>query len=312
MKTGLMVPQFARTASASALRDVGQAAEELGYSTLWTGDHVILPDHQDSFYPFSDDGIYPVPKEGQFFDAFTTLAFLAGVTSRISLGTGVCVVPYRDPLVLAKLISTVDQVSEGRLIFGAGAGWLAEEFAALGVDFRKRGKITNETLELLEQAFSGDTELSYRGRYVDATGVHISPQLHEHRTLPVWIGGASKAALDRTARFAGTWFPHIHGSTPDFLAAGVSRIKQRKQELGLTPDVQTAIFMPIEITDQPASDGPIHQQWLLRGTVEQIKAAIDQFASAGVSEVLLVHGGSVRRRIAHMTELVEAGVLDGE
>ena len=309
MKIGLMVPQFARTASAPALRDVGQAAEELGYSTLWTGDHVILPDHQDSFYPFSDDGIYPVPKDGQFFDPFTTLAYLAGVTSKISLGTGVCVVPYRDRLVLAKLISTVDQVSEGRLIFGAGVGWLSEEFDALGVDFTKRGKITNETLELLEHAFSGDTKLDYRGQHVTAADVHISPQLHEHRTLPVWIGGASKAALNRTARFASTWFPHIHGATAEVLTEGVQTIKDRKQTLGLDPTVNTAIFMPIEITEQPTSDGPLDEQWLLRGTFEQIKGAIDHYAALGVSEVLLVHGGGVRRRIEHMTKLVEAGVL---
>jgi probable F420-dependent oxidoreductase len=310
MKIGLMVPQFARTASASALRDVAQAAEELGYATLWTGDHVILPEVQNSFYPFSDDGIYPVPKEGQFFDPFATLSFLAGVTSRISLGTGVCVVPYRDRLVLAKLISTVDQVSEGRLIFGAGAGWLSEEFEALGVDFAKRGKITNETLELLEHAFSGDTKLDYRGQYVAATDVHISPQLHEHRALPVWIGGASKAALNRTARFASTWFPHIHGSTAEVLGNGVQTIKERKQALGLEPVVSTAIFMPIEITDEPTSDGPLEEQWLFRGTVEQVKGAIEHYSSLGVSEVLLVHGGGVRRRIEHMTRLVEAGLLD--
>ena len=309
MKIGLMVPQFARTASASALRDIGQAAEELGYSTLWTGDHVILPDVQNSFYPFSDDGIYPVPKDGQFYDAFTTLAYLAGVTSKISLGTGVCVVPYRDRLVLAKLIATVDAVSEGRLIFGAGVGWLKEEFDALGVDFTKRGKITNETLELLEQAFGGDTELDYRGRYVTATDVHISPQLHEHRTLPVWIGGASKAALNRTARFASTWFPHIHGSTARVLSEGVQTITERKQELGLDPVVSTAIFMPIEVTEQPTSDGPLEEQWVFRGTFEQIKGAIDHYASLGVSEVLLVHGGSVRRRIAHMARLVDVGLL---
>lgn len=310
MKIGLMVPQFARTASASALRDIGQAAEELGYSTLWTGDHVILPDVQNSFYPFSDDGIYPVPKEGQFFDPFTTLSYLAGVTSRISLGTGVCVVPYRDRLVLAKLISTVDQVSDGRLIFGAGVGWLSEEFEALGVDFTKRGKITNETLELLEHAFSGDTKLDYRGQYVNATDVHISPQLHEHRTLPVWIGGASKAALNRTARFASTWFPHMNGATADVLGNGVRTIEERKRTLGLDPAVSTAIFMPIQITDEPTSDGPLEEQWVLRGTFDQIKAAIDHYSSLGVSEVLLVHGGSVRRRIEHMTTLVEVGLLE--
>lgn len=304
-----MVPQFARTASAAALRDVGQAAEELGYATLWTGDHVILPEVQNSFYPFSDDGVYPVPKEGQFFDPFTTLAYLAGVTSRISLGTGVCVVPYRDRLVLAKLIATVDQVSEGRLIFGAGAGWLSEEFEALGVDFAKRGKITNETLELLEHAFSGDTKLDYHGAHVSATDVHISPQLHQHRRLPVWIGGASKAALNRTARFASTWFPHIHGSSAEFLSTGVAAIVERKKALGLQPTVGTAIFMPIEITDRPTSDGPLEEQWVLRGTFEQIKAAIDHYAALGVSEVLLVHGGSVRRRIEHMTRLVEVGLL---
>lgn len=309
MKIGLMVPQFGRTASASALRDIGQAAEGLGYATLWTGDHVVLPEVQNSFYPFSDDGVYPVPKEGQFYDPFTTLSFLAGVTSRISLGTGVCVVPYRDPLVLAKLISTVDQVAEGRLIFGAGVGWLSEEFAALGVDFSKRGKITNETLELLEHAFCGDTKLDYRGQHVCATDVHISPQLHQQRTLPVWIGGASKAALNRTARFASTWFPHIHGSTAEVLGNGVRTITERKRALGLEPVVDTAIFIPIEITDKPTSDGPLQEQWLLRGTVDQLKAAIDHYASLGVSEVLLVHGGGVRRRIEHMTRLVEAGLL---
>ncbi|WP_134325044.1 TIGR03619 family F420-dependent LLM class oxidoreductase [Cumulibacter soli] len=310
MKIGLMVPQFARTASASALRDVGQAAEELGYSTLWTGDHVVLPEVQNSFYPFSDDGIYPVPKEGQFYDPFATLAFLAGVTSRIALGTGVCVVPYRDRLVLAKSIATVDQVSEGRLIFGAGAGWLSEEFDALGVDFSQRGKITNETLELLEQAFGGDTKLDYSGQYVAATDVHISPQLHQKRTLPVWIGGASKAALNRTARFATTWFPHVNGSTEQFLNAGSERIRARKAELGLEGSVDTALFVPIEVTDHPTDDGPAHEQWIVRGTVDQIREVIEGFSARGVSEALFVHGGSVRRRIETMQRLVSGGVLE--
>jgi alkanesulfonate monooxygenase SsuD/methylene tetrahydromethanopterin reductase-like flavin-dependent oxidoreductase (luciferase family) len=138
MKVGVMAVVFGRVKGMSVMKASGQNAERLGFSTLWAPEHVILVDEYKSQYPYRDEGKFPAPTDAPIADPFLTLCTLASVTEKIRLGTAICLVPEHNPLVLAKVVATLDCLSEGRLTLGVGVGWLEEEFRALGVSWERR------------------------------------------------------------------------------------------------------------------------------------------------------------------------------
>jgi probable F420-dependent oxidoreductase len=194
MKIGVNLLNFGPGVSPESLARWTTVAEALGYHLVMISDHVaITPDVQ---------GRYPAP----FYDPFTTLAWLAGLTRKVELGTTVIVLPYRHPLQTAKMATIVDRLSGGRLIFGVGAGWARQEFEALGVPFTRRGAITDDYLAAIRTFWTTDVA-SHDGPFVSFRDVQTTPRPVRSPHPPIWVGGASDAALRRTVRFGDGWHP---------------------------------------------------------------------------------------------------------
>ena len=194
MKVGVNLINFGPGASPDSIKRWAQLTESLGYHLLMTSDHIgITPDVQ---------GRYPAP----FYEPVSTLAWLAGITTTIEIGTTVLIVPYRSALEIAKSFANIDQFSGGRVILGVGIGWAQEEFAGLGVEYKRRGAITNEYLEAIKLLWTQD-RASYEGRYVSFKDVDTAPRPFRSPYIPIWVGGPSDAALRRAVRYGDAWHP---------------------------------------------------------------------------------------------------------
>ena len=214
MRVGIHLPQIGRKAGPEAIRRAAIQAEELGFADAWTSEHIIIP--RDA----------PYPPSALFYDPVLTLTWAAAYTKRLGLGTSVLVLPMRHPLPLAKELATLQNLSEGRLILGAGVGWMAEEFAALGVPFRERGRRMDEGIAMM-LAVWGEDPVSFQARHIPAVIEDMRMLPQPIKPIPVWIGGSSEAALVRALRLDG-W----HGSrlSPADAAPIVRRLRERRPE----------------------------------------------------------------------------------
>ena len=203
MKIGFFSVGIGTSVEPQVVRAVAQTTERLGFATLWAPEHVVLMQEYISKYPYSD-GRFPGPPDIPIADPFTTLAYAAACTTTIRLGTGVCLVPEHNPLVLAKTAATLDRLSGGRFILGAGVGWLAEEFQALGVPFARRAPRTREYIDVMRQLWTEPVS-THHGEFADFTGVTSFPKPVRTGGIPVWFGGESPPALRRVATYGDGW-----------------------------------------------------------------------------------------------------------
>ena len=224
MQIGLSMTLVSAIDSPAFLDALGPLAEDAGFAPLWFGEHAVLFDAYESRYPLAADGKIPgEAKDNVEFEPFTTLAYLAGQTSTIRLGAGVCILPQRNPVYTAKEAANVDWLSGGRLDFGIGAGWLAEEFAALGVSFEQRGARCDAYLDVVKRLWCDEISECHNAFY-DLPPCRFYPKPVQHPHLPIIIGGNSDAALRRVANSAQGWYPI--GLLPDVVAAGVARLDE--------------------------------------------------------------------------------------
>lgn len=187
------------------MRTQAREAEAMGFDHIWASDHVVLPVHVAPRFPYSSSGVPRFVPEQPYSDPLTVLANLAGCTERIRLGTGVLVLPYRAPVLTAKIISTLDYMSGGRVILGVGAGWLEEEFVALGLDtFHERGKVTDEYIRIFKELWTKD-DPEFQGHYYQFSGIKFYPKPVQKPHVPIWVGGNSRAGLRRAARMGDGW-----------------------------------------------------------------------------------------------------------
>jgi probable F420-dependent oxidoreductase len=180
-------------------------AEEVGMESAWIGEHLILPVDYTSKYPYSPDGRFPAPPDIPFHDPMLALAFAAAVTSRIRLATGVFVVPLRKPIETAKAVASLDVLSNGRVIFGVGVGWFAEEFAAAGASFKDRALRTREYIELMKALWT-EEEPIYEGKTFSVKGVRFNPKPMQKPHPPIVVGGTSELAIKRAVRYGDGWY----------------------------------------------------------------------------------------------------------
>jgi probable F420-dependent oxidoreductase len=205
MRIGLHALGIGTGAQPEVIRAVAMAAETAGFATLWSGEHVVMVDRPASRYPYSPDGQIAVPAAADWLDPLLGLSFTAAVTSRIELGTGVLLLPEHNPVLAAKQAATLDVLSGGRFTLGVGIGWSAEEFAALGVEFRRRGARTAEYVAAMRALWADDVA-SFRGEFVQFSDVRVNPRPVRDRRIPVVLGGNSDAALARVAAFGDGWY----------------------------------------------------------------------------------------------------------
>ncbi|GJF34948.1 F420-dependent oxidoreductase [Kitasatospora sp. NE20-6] len=241
MQLGVNVPNFGPGTDPGVLREWARIVEGLGYGLLMVSDHVaVTPDVAER---------YPEP----FYEPFTTLSWLAGLTTKVRLGTTVLVLPYRHPLVVARMAANLDRLSGGRLVLGVGVGWAQQEFDALGVPFAARGRLTDEYLATMRAAWRAETEDG-------------AP------SIPVWVGGHSAAALRRAAGFGDAWHP---------LRLSLARMR------AVLTDHSLPAFAPriaLRLTDAPVDD-PLRIAGV--GTVEQVLDDLEQLRLMGADTVVL-------------------------
>ncbi|RZS30585.1 putative F420-dependent oxidoreductase [Herbihabitans rhizosphaerae] len=250
MRIGVNVPNFGPGTDPGVLREWARTVEGLGYDLLMISDHVaITPDVAEQ---------YPAP----FYEPFTTLAWLAGITDRVRLGTTVLIVPYRHPLLIARMAANLNDLSGGRLVLGVGIGWARQEYEALGVPFTRRGAITDEYLDAVRAAWLDERD--YRaGR------------------IPIWVGGNSDAGIRRAVRVGDAWHPLRFGAT--WLPDRVDRLKIAADEQARPVPALTPRIM-LRITDTPLDD---HERLAGEGSLEQVVEDVDRLRLLDATDVLL-------------------------
>ena len=206
MQTGLFAPLVSPPVDAEYVRALGSMAEERSYSTVWLGEHVVLFDEYESIYPYMEDGKMPAVASDQgLLEPFTTLAYLAATTSTLLLGTGICILPQRNPVVVAKELSNLDWLSGGRVRFGVGIGWQKEEYEALATPWERRAERNDEYVQVVRSLWEDEVS-GFRGEFYELPASRMYPKPRQPGGPPIIFGGDSDAALRRVARIGDGWY----------------------------------------------------------------------------------------------------------
>lgn len=205
MQLGLHALGIGAGADRAVIDAVASAADECGFATLWAGEHVVMVDRSGSPYPYSDDGVIAVPAQADWLDPMIALAFAAAASSRITVATGVLLLPEHNPVVVAKQAASLDRLSGGRLTLGVGVGWSKEEFVALGVPFEHRAARTAEYVAVMRTLWRDDVA-SFDGNFVSFDSIRVNPKPVRDRRIPIMLGGNSDAALQRVATWGDGWY----------------------------------------------------------------------------------------------------------
>jgi len=295
MRLGVFLPVSGRAASRKTMIEAAQQAENLGYDSVWCADRIIIPWEIKTTYPYSRSATFIVPPDRPFFEPLTCLAFLAGCTEKINLGMSVMVLPYRHPLYWAKIATTIDHLSAGRLILGIGVGWMEEEFKAMNAPFAERGKVSDEQLRLVDRLWT-DEHINFDGSYYKVEEIAFSPKPFQKPRIPIWVGGEGKLAQRRAGTYGDAWFPYFVRITPAELAKRFENVQRCAREAGRDAErIAFACCRPIELT---ATDVPQEQDYL-KGSIAQVTEALMKFKQIGVSHI------GLQFMIAHWPERKE-------
>lgn len=232
MKFGIIFANTGPFARPERAAELARAAEAVGFESLWTVEHVVVPSGYESTYPYDPSGKMPGADDAPIPDPLVWLSYLAGVTSRITLATGILILPQRNPVVLAKELATLDVLSAGRVRLGIGVGWMREEFDALGVGFDDRAARTDDAVAAM-RALWRDEKATHNSDYVRFTDCVLSPR-PANGSIPVVVGGHSEAAARRAGRIGDGFFPGKGSHTA--LASLFELAKQTAREHGRDPD----------------------------------------------------------------------------
>ena len=270
---GIALPNYGPLAAPATLLRLAHLAEDLGVDSIWVSDHLVAPVGVASIYPYDRR---PDPQPGdmgvieEFYEPLTTLAFLAGATSRVRLGISAYVMPYRNPIVTAKQVATIDRLSGGRLILGIGVGWLAEEFAALDVPFARRGQRTEDYVAICKALWSGD-EARFDGETYRLAPVRTGPRPVQEPHPPLWIAGNSARGIERAARVGDGW--HGIDLAPHELRPLATRARERAAAYGKTS-------FTVSIRKGVLPGGPTGSP--LYGDRDSIRRDLDAYRDAGL------------------------------
>ena len=280
MKFGFSLIVRGNEATPDTFARIAERAEALEIDSLWCSAHVIVPPQVKSGYILIPGRKHPEHWKECYWEPFTVLSYLAALTSKITLGTSVVIVPMHNPIELAKQVAEVDQLSGGRFVFGVGVGWFEEEFEVLGQDFHNRGARTDEALDLMK-ALWGDDPVSFRGRYHQVEEAFFSPKPRQRPSPPIWVAGGSKAALKRAARCADAWHPVR--PTFETLRHARAELNGYLAEAGRKPEsLEIAVKLPLIFQDGP----PQSDQPLTQGRPADIIGAIESYSEAGASHLV--------------------------
>jgi len=281
MKIGVFATFMSPISTPAMIKDFGRRAEDAGLDSIWMGEHVVLFDQMEFPYPGSRDGRIPVPAGGGLLDTVAAFGFLASATSTLRFGTGIALVPQRNPIYTAKEFATLDWLSDGRMDFGIGVGWCKEEVLACGYSWEDRGERCDAFLALLKMLWT-EAVVTYQGKHVQVSGCRMDPKPVQKPHVPIIVGGHSKRAMRRAAEFGNGWYG-----------------------FGLNP-AQTARILA-DLDEALAAAGRSRQGFEVVVTPNEANAdTVAEFAALGVQRLVL-HLGSQRPDAitSRMTELEE-------
>lgn len=281
MKIGVTIP-FTQHTPAALMAEAVRVVEEAGVHSIWVPEHVLFFPDYTSNYPYSDSGRIPGDPEG-LLDPFTALTFIAAHTSRVRLGTGICLVPQRQPVYTAKMVADVDYLSGGRVDFGVGIGWLKEEFDALGMDFSQRAARCDEYIDVMKALWSeGVTE--FAGQTVQLPPCHFNPKPVQQPHPPIYFGGESRPALRRVAQRSDGWYGF--DMSPGMLAEKLPVLEQALAAEGRT---RSDIGLIVGSNRHPVSAD-----------------SVAQYAELGVDQLVVPMDGSTIEKLAmQVSEVLE-------
>jgi probable F420-dependent oxidoreductase len=274
MQFGICVPHYGKPVNVAQTLDVARRAEALGFDSIWVTDHLLVPRTFDIIY--RDNMLEPI----------ALLSHLAAVTQRVRIGTSVIILPYRHPITVAKMLATIDQLSNGRLIFGAAVGWMEEEFQALGQPYAERGTMSDEHLRLIRELWTAEV-VSFAGEYTRFEDMQASPRPVQQPHPPIWVGGNSRRAQRRVAELGDGW--HATGAAPADIAAGRTYVQELWSKYKRTgqPLLSLRIGLFIEGIAETAVSYAPRGRLSIRGSVSQIVETIGQYKEAGIEHLVL-------------------------
>ena len=315
MQIGFNAPTAGPLATPEAITRLLQGGEAMGYAYATFSDHVVIPTDIHAIYPYSDNGEFPAGARGGRHEQLTEVMFAAARTNTLRLVTSVMVVPHRPAVLTAKILSTIDIFSNGRLTLGIGAGWLKEEFEALDApDFAARGKVTDEYILAARELWTA-ADPRFQGEYVNFDKISFEPKPVQPGGPPIWVGGESGPALRRTARLGDAWYPI--GTNPAFpldslarYKAGVAKLHRLTAEAGRDPaSVGLSLRVQKFGAELPtlAGDGERH---LFSGSAEQIVEDIHALRALGVSAIDFNFLGSTVEKVLDQMESFRTSVME--
>ena len=294
MQVGVWLPNCRHLATPEISRGTAVRAEQLGYDSVWVSDHVVVPNAN-------------LDRIGAaIYDPLVTLAVTAGATSRVRLGTTVLIVPYRNAVVTAKMVSSLDALSGGRVVLGIGAGWMAEESAMLGVPFAERGPMTDEYLAAMRELWTSPAP-SFTGKYTQFSGLHFEPKPVQKPHPPIWVGGHRRASLRRAAEIGAAWHP-INRS-PAELRAGRAELARLCEGRGRAVPPAVSLRNDLCVLRPGRRAGTsVRGGSVLVGEPAALVERIDELAGCGVEhlviEVLAADGDGLDEQMALFAERV--------
>jgi len=294
MKFGFIIPHNFGLDDPDDVLNIGKRAEELGFDSVWVNHHIL-----NVGYIFDRLGSKP------YYDAMTVLTWVAAHTERVRLGTTVLVLPYLNPLVLAKTLATVDVMSKGRLNVGVGVGALKPESDALGSTFETRGRYADESIKIMRELWESE-DPEFDGEFFSFSGVKFSPKPIQKPGPPILIGGASRAALRRVATLGDGWHP-IRQSIAD-LKQNIATIHSLAEEAGRDPsEITVTVRTELDVLD---SRSDVTESSMI-GAADQLRATIEQYEEIGVSELVLSVSTDDVERIQRTQDRFAAQVIHG-
>ena len=289
MEYGFYLPSGGPAAQPDALASIAKQGDKLGFFCMVMPDHVVQPRSVESQYPYSLTGDLHKAHDAaveERLEQVTTLAFLAGVTEHIKLVTSVMIIPYRNPILTAKMLSTLDMLSKGRLILGAGVGWMEEEFELLNAEpFAERGAVTNEYLRAFIELWTSDNP-TFEGKYVNFSDITFLPKPMQKPYPPIWIGGQSKPAIRRAAQIGDCWHPvgaiPAAPLEPEELSEKLVLLRQDAEKVGRDPaTIQVSVKAPLY--DSNDTSGPRRR---FTGSPDEVRQDVQTYSDIGVTHLI--------------------------
>ena len=264
MQIGLFTPFRSPVATGEFLAALGRQSEERGIASLWLGEHVVTFPEYQSKYPGSPDGVFRFPEGSGLMDMVASIGYLSACTTTLRLGTGICILPQNNPVYVAKEYATLDFLSNGRLDFGVGVGWSWEEFEACGAPFERRGARCDEYLEVIRTLWCDEVS-AFEGEFYQLPPCHLYPKPVQQPMVPITIGGHSKAALKRAAKYGSGWYG-----------------------INLSPNATAAVLADLDRALADVGRDRTDFKIVMGATGDHIEVdLVDQYAEVGVTELLI-------------------------